>query len=150
MNYFLFCKGRVGLWYALIIATYLCSCSAIASEAPHLFLQQQKISGAITDIAGPIAGVTIAVKGTAIVAVSDEKGRYTITAMPKDVLVFSFMGLTTTEITVGQQTLIDVVLKAGATQLEEVVVNAGYYSVKQKESTAASHVSLLKTLNRSL
>ena len=137
MNYFLFSKGRLGLCYTLILAVYLCSCSAIASEAPPLFLQQQKISGVITDAVGPLAGVTIAVKGVADTAVSDENGRYSITASSSDILVFSFTGFKTIEKTVGQNTVFNVVLSEDATQLEEVVVNAGYYSVKQKESTGS-------------
>jgi len=137
MNYFLFCKGRVGLWYMLVLAVYLCSCSAIASEAPTLFLQQQEISGIITDAVGPLAEVTIIVKGTTVVAVSDENGRYSIIASTADILIFSFTGFKTLEIAVGQQTTLNVLLKEDATQLEEVVVNAGYYSVKQKESTGS-------------
>lgn len=137
MNYFLFCKGREGLWYTLILAVYLCSCSAIASTTPPLFLQQQKITGVITDAIGPLAGVTIAVKGAAVTAVSDENGRYNITASSSDILVFSYTGFKTVEKIVGQDTIFNVVLSEDATQLEEVVVNAGYYSVKQKESTGS-------------
>ncbi|KGO85906.1 TonB-dependent receptor [Flavobacterium rivuli WB 3.3-2 = DSM 21788] len=137
MNYFLFCKGRVGLWYTLFLAVYLCSFSAIASTAPTLFLQEQKISGVISDAVGPLAGVTIAVKGSTVLNISDEKGRYTITASVGEILLFSFTGFRTIEIAAGNQSVINVVLSEDATQLEEVVVNAGYYSVRQKESTGS-------------
>ncbi|KGO93651.1 SusC/RagA family TonB-linked outer membrane protein [Flavobacterium subsaxonicum] len=137
MNYFLFCKGRVGLWYTLVLAVYLCSCSAIASEAPPLFLQQQKITGVITDALGPLQGVNIIVKGTTVRSTSDELGRYNINAATGDILVFSFMGFKTIEIGIGQQTIVSVLLIEDTMQLEEVVVNAGYYSVKQKESTGS-------------
>jgi TonB-linked SusC/RagA family outer membrane protein len=92
-----------------------------------LYSQQQSIivTGTITDDSGePLSGVTIALKNTNVGTVSSAVGTYTI-AVPDNeaVLVFSYVGFTTQEITVGSRTVIDVTLIEGQ-ELDEVVVTA--------------------------
>ena len=50
-------------------------------------------------------------------------------------LIFSFIGYTSFEVTVGNQTVIDVVLQEDRTNLGKVVVNAGYWEVNERENT---------------
>lgn len=98
---------------------------------------KQQITGTVTDAAGSLPSVTVIVKGTNTSTVTDEKGNFSITANSTDILVFSFLGYTTQEITVRNQTSIKVILSEDSTQLKEVTINAGYYSVKDKERTGS-------------
>ncbi len=95
----------------------------------------QQISGNISDETGPLPGATVVVQGTSTGTVADFDGNYSISASTGDVLVFSFVGFTAQEVTVGNQTTIDIVLMA-SNELEEVLVT-GYGSQQQKEITSA-------------
>jgi TonB-dependent starch-binding outer membrane protein SusC len=101
------------------------------------YAQTTTLSGSTSDASGVLAGVTIQVKGKPQGTLSDEMGRYALQVHPTDVLVFSFVGYKTVEQAVGNQTTINVVLQEDTTQLQEVIVNAGYYTVKEKESTGS-------------
>lgn len=98
-------------------------------------LSAQQISGNISDETGPLPGATVVVAGTSTGVVADFDGNYSISANSGDVLVFSFVGYSAQEVTVGNQTTIDIVLIA-SNELEEVLVT-GYGSQQQKEITSA-------------
>jgi len=95
------------------------------------------ITGTVTDAQGILPGVTVLIKGKASGTLTDENGKFSIDAVPSDVLVFSYMGYKTMEITVASQTVISIRLEEDTAQLKEVTVNAGYYSVKDKERTGS-------------
>jgi TonB-dependent starch-binding outer membrane protein SusC len=96
------------------------------------------IKGVVTDqkSSGSLPGVTIMVKGTSVGTVSDIDGKYSIMASEKDVLVFSFIGFTKKEVTVGNQTSIDAALSEDVMGLDEVVVT-GYGVQKKSDLTGA-------------
>uniref|UniRef100_UPI003456B8C3 SusC/RagA family TonB-linked outer membrane protein n=1 Tax=uncultured Flavobacterium sp. TaxID=165435 RepID=UPI003456B8C3 len=98
---------------------------------------QQQITGTVSDALGPLSNVTVNVKGTNIFASADDNGKFTIAASQSDTLVFSFIGFATQEIAVGTQTSINVMMAEDSTQLQEVTINAGYYTVKDKERTGS-------------
>lgn len=98
---------------------------------------QTTIKGTITDANGILPGVTIKVKDKPTATLTDEKGNYTIEVAPTDILVFSFIGYKTTEMPVANRTTINIKLEEDSTALKEVIVNAGYYSVKDKERTGS-------------
>ena len=106
--------------------------------APRELLQQQKITGTVTDEKGnPLPGVTVIVKGTTLGALTDMSGKYSIENAPKDAtLVFSFIGMTTQEIVSTGKTMIDVVLKEEAIGLDEVIV-IGYGTQKKSDLTGS-------------
>ncbi|MCX6327049.1 MAG: SusC/RagA family TonB-linked outer membrane protein [Bacteroidia bacterium] len=106
--------------------------------APTELLQQQKISGTVTDEKGnPLPGVTIVVKGTTLGSLTDASGKYSINNAPQDAtLIFSFVGMTTQEITSDGRMLIDAVLKEEAVGLNEVIV-IGYGTVKKSDLTGS-------------
>src|SRR5690606_24911974 len=52
-------------------------------------------------------------------------------------LVFSYLGYKTVEIAITDSTVIDVVLEQDVNQIDEIVINAGYYSVKDRERTGS-------------
>ncbi len=103
------------------------------------FLQQaQAVSGRVTDSSGePLPGVTILVKGTTHGSITDFDGRYTISNVPAaGTLVFSFVGMKSQEIVLGNQPTINVVMEEDAIGIEEVVA-IGYGSQSKKELTGA-------------
>lgn len=102
---------------------------------------QRTISGTVTDASSEsLIGVNILIKGTTIGTVTDIDGSYTLSANTGDVLVVSYTGYTTLELTVGSSDRIDAVLQQGAA-LDEVVVVA--YGV-QKKATVTGAVSALQ------
>ncbi len=97
---------------------------------------QGNIKGVVTDSLGMgMAGVNIVIKNTTKGVQSDLEGKYSIIAHPSDTLVFTYMGYKNQEIAVENKTIINVVMQPDATSLDQVVINAGYYSVKNKERT---------------
>ncbi|GGI26999.1 SusC/RagA family TonB-linked outer membrane protein [Pedobacter mendelii] len=99
---------------------------------------QTKITGKVTssDDKLPVIGATIKVKGATTGTTTDANGAFSIAVNPTDVLVFSFVGYVSKEVTVGNQTNISVVIQAENNNLTEVVVT-GYSSQRKKDLTGA-------------
>ncbi|GAA3573436.1 TonB-dependent receptor [Snuella lapsa] len=111
--------------------------------------QQQVVKGVITDPEGaPLPGVSVQIKNTNKGVVSNFDGSYQIEAPATAVLMFSYIGYGTQEITVGTQTRIDVVLQPELTDLGTVTINAGYYKVSRKESTGSIARITSKTIEQ--
>ncbi|WP_266361989.1 SusC/RagA family TonB-linked outer membrane protein [Tellurirhabdus rosea] len=99
------------------------------------YAQERKVSGRVTsaDDGAPLPGVSIAIQGGTRGAQSDAQGNYSLSVPDsKAVLVFSFVGMVKQEITVGNQSVINVDLKSDASQLNEVVVT-GYGQGNRRE-----------------
>ncbi|MFN8336457.1 MAG: TonB-dependent receptor [Cyclobacteriaceae bacterium] len=100
------------------------------------FAQDRDVSGVVKDATGsPMPGVSVVVKGTTSGTTTDGDGVYKI-KMGSGTLVFSFIGYTTKEIVVENQSIVDVVLEESAIGLEEIVV-VGYGSQKKKDISSA-------------
>jgi TonB-linked SusC/RagA family outer membrane protein len=98
---------------------------------------RMKVTGKVTEADGQgIPGVSILVKGTMVGTITDFDGNYTIDAEAQSTLVFSFVGFTTVEMPVGNQTVINVQLREQAFDVEEVVV-VGYGTQKVKDLTSS-------------
>ena len=99
--------------------------------------QQNQISGTITDDTGqPLPGATIIIKGTSTGTTTDFDGKFILQIDDEDaVLLVSYIGFTTQEITVNGQTEINIQLVADSA-LDEVIL-IGYGSVAKKELTGA-------------
>ena len=108
------------------------SASAIQDE------KALKITGKVTDKGGlPIPGTTIVVKGTTTGVITDSNGTYSLSNIPANAtLQFSFVGMKTQEVKVGNQTVINVVVEEESIGLEEVV--AVGYGVQRKSDLAGS------------
>jgi TonB-linked SusC/RagA family outer membrane protein len=138
MKNFSFCKGWMLLCYTLILTIYLFSTTTRANpNLPKMPNQQQQITGTITNGTIPLTGVTVKIKGNTKGTVSDYDGKYSIIANSTDILIFSYLGYKTLEISIGNRKIIDVKMLDTTTSLQEVTVNAGYYSVKEKERTGS-------------
>lgn len=114
-------------------------------------LEQGKIEvkGIITDTSDlPIAGVNIQIKNTNNGTVSNFDGSYTIIAKPTDILVFSILGYRTKEVPIENNAKINVILEEAITLLDEVTLNAGYYTVKEKERTGSISKIKSKTIEK--
>jgi iron complex outermembrane receptor protein len=100
--------------------------------------QERTITGQVTAQGeGPLAGVNIVLQGTTQGIQSDVNGNFSIKVPgPDAVLVFSFISFTTQNVTVGNQTKIDVVLVPATSALSEVVV-VGYGTQKKNEITSS-------------
>ncbi|MCX6252284.1 MAG: TonB-dependent receptor [Bacteroidetes bacterium] len=99
------------------------------------FAQVRTIKGVVTasDTKETLPGATIVIKGTKTGTVTDLDGKYSITAITdKAVLVFSYVGYTTKEVDIGNQTVVDVQLDFKKTTLDEVVV-IGYGTVRKSD-----------------
>ena len=101
-------------------------------------LQQVVVKGTVTDQqGGPLPGVTVSVKGTAIGTLTDISGKYSFNNLsPNATLIFSFVGMSTQEIPLNGRITVDIVLKEEAVGLNEVVVVA-YGPQTQVSVTAA-------------
>jgi len=84
-----------------------------------------------------LPGVNVVVKGTSTGTITDVDGQYKIDVPNEEaILVFSSVGFTSQEITVGTRTSIDIYLVPDITQLEEIVVT-GYGEMKRGDLTTA-------------
>lgn len=89
-------------------------------------MAQHTVSGTVTSADGaPLPGVSVLVKGTTTGTSTDGDGRFAVSVPDNSaVLVVSFIGYSTQEITVGARTNIDIELAEDITELGEVVVTA--------------------------
>ncbi|QXU40099.1 SusC/RagA family TonB-linked outer membrane protein [Pedobacter sp. D749] len=95
---------------------------------------QDVIKGTVKDETGkPVPGVTITIKGAQGGTQTNTSGQYSIGAKTGDVLVFSFIGYQSKEITVGTQSTLDVSLTPDSKNLETVVVTA--LGIKRSEKS---------------
>jgi iron complex outermembrane receptor protein len=117
---------------------------------PALLFAQQTVRGTVTEAKGnsPLPGVGIIIKGTIKGAATDFDGNYVLENVnPDDVLVFSYIGFNTKEITVGSNTTINVAMVENAETLDEVVI-IGYGVTTVKDATGSVTSVKAKDLNK--
>ncbi len=97
-----------------------------------------QISGRISDgdTGEPLPGVSVLVKGTTQGTITDTDGNYKITVDESAVLVFSFVGYKTQEVTVGTNSTLNIVLASDVTALSEIVV-VGYGTQQRRDITGS-------------
>ncbi|MGQ1889288.1 TonB-dependent receptor [Thermophagus sp. OGC60D27] len=104
--------------------------------------QNKTINGTVTDNTGlPIPGVSVAIKGTTMGAITDVNGNFSLN-IPQDAetLVFSFIGMKTMEVSLGQKTSFQIVMSEEIIGLDEVV--AVGYGIKKKVNVIGAVSSL--------
>ena len=112
---------------------------------PWAYSQDMTIRGTVISQEDnePIPGVNILVKGTTNGTVTDVEGNYSLTVGDDaEILVFSSVGFTTEEVSIGSQNVIDITLSSDVQSLDEIVV-VGYG--EQSRETLTSAVSKLDT-----
>lgn len=109
----------------------------LEAESQQAAPQDKKITGTIIDNTGsPLPGATVTVLGTTRGVITDVDGSFTIDAQASDKLVFSFIGMESQIVDVGNKTTIKVTLLEKTEELEDVTVVA--YAKQKKESVLAS------------
>ncbi|MFV8359373.1 SusC/RagA family TonB-linked outer membrane protein [Flavobacterium sp. LS1P3] len=111
----------------------------LALSMQFAFAQEKTVSGVVTDAMGPIPGANVIVKGTNNGVQTDFEGKYAIKAKTGDVLVFSFIGMSNSSVTVGATSVVSVKLTSSSQTLEEVVV-VGYGTQKRGKVVQSSKV----------
>ncbi|NER17497.1 carboxypeptidase-like regulatory domain-containing protein [Spongiivirga citrea] len=106
--------------------------------------QEKAITGTVTDANDGLAlpGVNVMIKGTTVGTSTDFDGLYSIKASVGQTIVFSYIGMVTQEVEVGDKETINIALESDDASLEEVVV-VGYATRKEvsRTSSAVSTVS---------
>lgn len=100
--------------------------------------QNVTVKGTVKDKTGEtVIGASVVEKGnTSNGTITDIDGNYTLSVPSNATIVFSYVGMTTQEVSVKGKTTIDIVMEDDAQALEEVVV-IGYGSVKRKDLTGS-------------
>ncbi|MBT1689844.1 TonB-dependent receptor [Dawidia soli] len=118
--------------------------ASASDEATDDFVKYElTVSGkVVAENSDPLPGVSVLVKGTTVGTVTDQDGRYTL-RIPEEfasngVLVFTFIGYARQEVTVNNQTVIDLTMTPDVSSLEEILV-IGYGT--QKRETVTGSVS---------
>ncbi|MDF2157317.1 TonB-dependent receptor [Algoriphagus sp. CAU 1675] len=117
----------------LLLGLMLFLASAVA------FAQSRVITGTVTSTEDNLGvpGATVLVKGTTVGTATDLDGRYSISVPAgSNVLVFSFVGLRSQEVTIGNQTTINVALEPDVQALSEFVITS-YGDQSKREITGA-------------
>ena len=137
-----------GLGYK-IIDKYIAISALSDVNAPDK--QLKTISGKITDSSGAsLPGVSVFVKGTTTGLVADSNGKYSLTNVPENAtLVFSFVGMLTQEIAIGNKTTINVVLEENTVGIEEVIA-IGYGTMKKSDLTGSISSISSKDLQKTM
>jgi TonB-linked SusC/RagA family outer membrane protein len=123
----------------------LCTLSSLVVTA------QTRITGKVigSDDKQPVIGATVKIKGTNLGVVTDVNGTFVINAKTNDVLVISYIGYQTLQVTVTGPSLGSIVLQSTNSTLNEVVVT-GYQTQLKKDisgSVATVDIGVAKELN---
>lgn len=105
----------------------VCLTLVLTVAVGDLWAQERTVRGKVTSAEDglPIPGVNVLLKGTTNGVPTDANGEFSIVVPSNDaVLVFSFIGLQTEEIPVGERTILDVTMSLDVAELSEVVVVA--------------------------
>ena len=104
------------------------------------FAQEKTISGTVSDETGGLPGVNVLKKGTSSGTETDFNGKYSIKANAGDILVFSFVGMKSTEKTVGESNTINVTMSNDNVLDEVVVTSMGIKREKKSLGYASQEV----------
>ncbi|MFD2891581.1 von Willebrand factor type A domain-containing protein [Flavobacterium chuncheonense] len=116
-----------------------------------LFSLQTKvktITGTVSDNLGPLAGVSVLIKGTTTGTTTAFDGKYSIQASEGQSLEFSYIGMKTQTIKITKSNIINIKFENEST-LQEVTVVAAYAIDRKKEATILTNYSTISSSNLS-
>lgn len=123
--------GMGGTIHAAVIPSF---------EGTMITQQKNKVTGSVVDEMGPVAGASISVKGTSNGTITDLDGRFVLDGVQKGaVLVISFVGMATQQITWDGHSAVNVKLLSDTQDLDEVVVVA-YGTAKKSSFTGSASI----------
>ena len=112
-----------------------------------VFAQENIVSGILTDESGPLPGVTIVIKGKSTGTETDFDGKYSITCEVGDILVYSFVGMSTKEVIVTSKMVGDTsLIKEDAVKL--IYTSAYFDALKRISKKDSTNLRLSKTYNK--
>jgi len=124
-----FAALAVPLMWVLLLLLYF--------NSNKIYAQETILRGVVKTAEGtPIEGVTVWQQNTDNGTQTNEQGFYTLSISPNAVIVFEYIGYKTQTVK-ASGSILNVTLTADDDTLEELVINAGYYSVKDKERTGS-------------
>ena len=98
---------------------------------------QNEVSGTVVDAdGGPLPGVSILLSGGTTGTETDFDGNYSIQASAGDILIFSFIGMKTQAVSVGESNTINVAMLEDSSELDEIVV-VGYTAQTRGDVTGS-------------
>jgi TonB-linked SusC/RagA family outer membrane protein len=112
------------------LLTTLMSCMLLM----HAWAQERSVSGKVTSTedGSALPGVSVVIKGTTNGTVTDSDGNYKLNVPATGgALTFSFIGLQSAEVVIGDRSVVDISLTMDVTQLSEVVVTGLASSIKR-------------------
>ncbi|MEM9718404.1 MAG: TonB-dependent receptor [Bacteroidota bacterium] len=132
---------RISFRIPILLALFFkIPCLALANPPTYLlddFVAPAIISGMVQDVAGnPLSGASVIIKGTSSGTLTNPDGSYSVDAAYDDVLVFSYIGFSSKEIPINNQTKIDVVLEEEEADVDEIVI-VGYGTQKKSDLTGS-------------
>lgn len=129
--------------YKVLDKSIILSRKELLSKAGTTQQNIKKISGVVKDAAGlEIIGANVVEKGSTNGTVTDADGHFDLTIPANATLVISYIGFTTLELPVGQQTLFNITLQEDSKALGEVVVTA--LGIKREEKALGYAVQKVK------
>lgn len=130
---------NTGCGIVLLLSSLTLSPTYAESKDNQSVLDDQKktIYGVVKDNTTVLIGAVIQIKGTDIATSTDLSGKYSLQASKGDTLLISYIGYKPKEITITSEPVYNITLLQDQDVLDEVVINAGYYSVKDREKTGS-------------
>ncbi|MDM1391764.1 SusC/RagA family TonB-linked outer membrane protein [Myroides marinus] len=122
------------LSFTLTYPTYVVS----KDNLINLDYQDKTIIGTVKDKDGPLMGAIIQIRGNSdFVTTTDLDGKFSLQGLTGDTLIISYIGYKKTQVLITNKTSLNITLTQDQDLLSEIVVNAGYYSVKDRERTGS-------------
>ncbi len=128
------CKSMKSFKSLFVLLFFLlCAFTAVA---------QKTVKGTVSDVAGePLIGVNVVVKGTTTGTITDVDGNYSLEVPGNNaVLLFSYIGYSSVEVAVGEQTVINQTLSEDTRVIDELIVVG--YGVQKKVTVTGSVASV--------
>ena len=107
-----------------------------------VWAQERTVTGRVTSVedGSTLPGVNVVIKGTTIGTSTDKDGAFSLSVPEGSTLVFTFIGLETKEVEVGNRSVVDIALPMDISQLSEVVVVG--YGTQNKRDISGSITSI--------
>ncbi len=110
----------------------------IHAESLNAWNQQSNVQGVVSKESGePLAGATVAIKGTSAAVSTNERGEYSLSYSTQNpVLIVSLMGFSSKEVAIGNRSNVNITLLEAVDDIDEVVV-VGYGTQKKINLTGS-------------
>lgn len=103
-----------------------------------VYAQDKVVTGTVVDKdKEPLIGLSVTIEGTTRGVITDIDGKYSISVNPTDVLLFSYVGMSTQKVIVGNKSVINVSMDEDFSIVLDETVVIGYGSAKKQDLTGS-------------